>query len=399
MDIHDIRNWADAHSAHGGLDASTLGVAGTLLNLILNQAILLNRSISQQPCTTRGEDDPRAIHREIERLVLWKSRFSAPDRDLDAILSKSSELRHCVMLSLHGLGSILAKRITHSEASSSALRSRLAALQGLLAQAAAILDIRSNDEDPSESDNESLSPAEGGGFSDDMSWYIDCLNDLSSTLENPVADVDLADLTHQQQLEHFNVSSPEALAFCHQIRDRFPKASRRLVERLGEANAERMRQLKAARDKQEAAERPAEPASILLKQPAEPADFGTTPSEALFSESIPKPTETTLSSTQRDSVFDTASAAPPDVSYSNQAERSDETGEDSASSSATPLSLSTTSSTASMGRPRVPTLPDAVVKGLSFSCPFCQELQFRISTRREWKCASHTVLCDYLTQS
>jgi len=392
MDIRDIRTWADAHSAHGDLDASTLGVAGTLLNLILNQAILLNRSISQHPCTTRCEDDPRAIHREIERLVLWKSRFSGPDRDLDTILSKSLELQHCVVLSLHGLGSAIVKRVACLETNLSELQSRITDLQRLMDQAAVILDINSTDADPPESDDDSPSPNDGRGLAEDMSWYIDCLNDLSSTLESPVVDLDLADSTHQQ-LEPFSVSSPEALAFCRRIRDRFEKASTRLVERLGEANAERTRQLKAARDQHEAAERSAEVAPSS-KQLAEPPDFGTAPSEALFSESIPKPTETTLSSFRRESVFDTASASPADVSGSKQGQRTTETDDEaSVSSYVTYISQSTTFSTASLGRPRVPPVPDTTPEGLSFTCPFCQQPKVDISTRRDWKYVSYCVSC------
>jgi len=367
MDLHDIETWADANLAQKNLDSSTLGIAGALLNLILGQVISFNRYISQHRFIANPSHRSRALHREIERLVLWKSRFTRPNRDLDTILLKSLELRHCVILSLHGLGSVLQRGIAHTPGAESdvpELKSRMKDLRGLLEQAAVILDISVSDEDASEGvGDESISATGVGRLVDDMSWYIDCLDDLSPALESPVEDVELADPVHQQ-LESFTVSSPEALTFCRHIRDRFKKLPKRLVERLGEANAVRAKLLKTVRDAHDDMERRE---NDLKPLPA--------PSESLFSASMPKPTETTSSSFKPDSIFDT----------NPHYELAEETSNDNASF-ATFASLSTTFSTASLGRPRVPPLPDAALQRESFSCSFCYRLLTGIYTRRAWKC-------------
>ncbi|KAK1759060.1 hypothetical protein QBC47DRAFT_336716 [Echria macrotheca] len=396
MDIHDIRTWADAHLEQDNLDSSTLGIAGALFDLILRHAISFNRSIYQQPSIAKVSDHPRALHREIERLVLWKSRFSGPERDLDTILSRSLELQHCVVLTLHGLGSALERWIAHTPGDEYGFAdggTRMMGLRRVLDQAAGIIDIPLNDEDPPESDDDCLLVTDGRGLANDMSWYIDCLDDLSTALENPVADVDLANSAHPQP-ETFKVSSPEALAFCRRIRDRFKKLSKRLVERFGEANADRTRRLKAARDESEAMGQAAEPVDNF-KPVAELGNSAAAPSEALFSESVPRPTETTLSSFQRESVFDTSKYTLTTVSSSKKTEAT-ETDEDDNASLRSFVSLSTTFSTASLGRPRVPPLPYAALERQPFTCPFCQKLTTGVSTRREWKKHVYDDLRPYL---
>ncbi|RYP71834.1 hypothetical protein DL771_004546 [Monosporascus sp. 5C6A] len=360
----DVRSWLPEPS-----DISTLGLAGTLFEAILNLLTLLARH------ATQGEHDEvpcsysNTLHQEAERLSLWGDAFSASNGQLDEILSKSTELRQSVVLPLYELGVTLkdgAMRTVLGKSGDSKLEDPLRELRRLLEQAAVVLNTSDGIDDKDRVSESGFSTSVMDDFLEDISTYIDCLMDLSLALENPVIDLEPAD-SASQNLETFDVSSPQAMAFCRKIRDRFPKPEKWLVERLGEGNACRALALKDLRE------------GLLDSQTSEPEirkvsvelEGSVLPSEGLFSDSQQKMTETTLSTFRSGSIFD---KSIPDLQVF-----------DDSASFVTSASFSTTLSAVNMGRPRLPPLPEEALEGRPFSCLACHQTLTGGLTRSEWK--------------
>lgn len=366
----DIRNWVPEPS-----DVSPLGLAGSLFETILN----LCTSISQQLARTRCS---RRLHSELERYFLWGDGFSASQGYLDEILAKSTELRQAVLSSLYELGKVVKDDLLrvannavrdkqHDDSAESVMRelaqSGLAKeLQRLLDETASLLDTPE-----AMTDFESLSDDGSTRYDlddvlDDVAIYIDCLMDLSLALENPAVDLEPRDQAHQD-IEVFDVSTPQELTFCRRIRDRFPKMRKFLVERLSRANSARATKLQALR----------EVALEEVEVVCEPEESIYDPSEQIFSESDPRMTVTsgTYSSQRSQSIFDRP------LRFSRTPGRSRNIAEDAQSFA----SFSTSYSAITEGRPRVPPLPDEAVDGQSFRCLACHQTLSGITTRNQWK--------------
>ena len=395
MDHEFVQVWAqttgsqedDALGAPAANEA--FGLTGSLLDMILDEAVALNRSTNKPWTKTQS----KAFHREVERLVLWKGRFSQSSKIIDEILSQSSEIQQTVLLSLYRLGSVFERAHQHSVKS----------LGKLLEQVAFVLDLTprlENDDDDSEYDPDEgdISDRDSEASEDspdvlleDMICYIDCLYDMAPVLENPVCDLETTEPHEQETLEKFDVSSDEALRFCMRIRDRFKKLEKRLVERLGEANAVRAARLKAV------VEQPVpevtianEVVRIEASKPIpgpETVDNQTlAPSETLLSSIDHRATNTTLSSFQPESLFDTGNPSQP----TNLLENEEPTGEDhddfdDNASFATFASASTSFSNTGQGRPRVPALPTEAYEGGPFPCIVCKRILTGLWTRTRWK--------------
>ena len=214
---------------------------------------------------------------------------------------------------------------------------------------------------------------------DDLATYIDCLMDLTPALENPASDY------HNQPrqtrpIESFDVSTALAANYCRKIRDRFTNLDIKLVERLGEANALRKQRLQQRPEASQGLEKAY--IDIDVDPESEPifSDAGretttttgstfptTQPSESIFDRPFPKKLPSL------DSMSGDPLPGSPTISENDTA------------SQATFASFSTTSSTKSQGRPRIPPLPVEPGSGKYFTCVACGQELLATRTRRAWK--------------
>ncbi|KAF5004498.1 hypothetical protein FDECE_9010 [Fusarium decemcellulare] len=383
----DVEGWLPEPSKD-----PTPRLAGALFEAILALFTHLARAFSDQQLDPTHSIDSGGLLREVERLFLWGDGCSVGDGQLDDILSKSSELRHSVFSSLYELGVTLKNTALRAYVSSdnhaaSGLEGLVKELHSLLEQTSFLLygsdglDDHDTISDSGSSINELVECFE------DISTYIDCLMDLSLALENPVLDPEPTDtnVLAGRSLEIFDVSS-HALAFCLKIRDRFPKVEKRLVERLGEANALRASVLTDVRERMEALEHVdtvvPDKAGWVIDCPEE----SCIPSETLFSDSQPKPTVTTRSTVPPDSIFDTSNPDYP-AQLPTPREPISRTVHIPASDASLVsfASFSTKASAITSGRPRVPPLPEEALEGKSFSCLACHQQIAGGISRKDWK--------------
>ena len=201
---------------------------------------------------------------------------------------------------------------------------------------------------------------------EEISIYVDCLLDLSPSLDNPALDiqVDGSGERPMQTKESFTVSSDEALIYCRKIRDRFEVLPKYLVERLVEANVLRAAALREMRFR-----------SIKNVVP-----INDDISENVFSTTDPRLTETTKSTVPPSSVF---SSVMESFSIRQKALFSNHVDVHDFDDGATFASFSTAASKICLGRPRVPPLPD--IQGGGFNCSICSLLVTDVKTRKEWK--------------
>ncbi|KAM0348151.1 hypothetical protein HYE67_008037 [Fusarium culmorum] len=377
----DVQSWLPDPSKD-----SILGLAGTLFEAILALFTPLARYLANGKDENHSAIFSRGLLQEVERLFLWGDGFSASSGQLDEILSKSSELRQSVLSSIYELGVTLkntALRTCYTSDSDTpkGLDIPMRELRGLLEQTLILL-YHSDDSDDKDAFSESGSSTNDlTECLEDISTYIDCLMDLSVALENPVFDLETVDATIPifQNLETFNVSSSQALAFCRKIRDRFPKLEKWLVERLGEHNAHRASALTESRERRLEIEAII---SEMTKWSLDEPEESVLHSEALFSDGQTKPTEATHSTNLSDPVFDKSN--PDSLRRPTPIRRSTHIPASNASF-ATFASFSTKASAISDGRPRVPPLPEEALEGKPFSCLACHQ-QFAIKmSRKDWK--------------
>ena len=175
--------------------------------------------------------------------------------------------------------------------------------------------------------------------------YIQALMDLGPTIENNLVQVDRKIKETKNNPEAFNVSTP-ARTYVSLIRDKFPKAISRLVERLGEANWQRH---VVVRDMME---RGAETPQVTneVKKAAVFSQFGPV---SLF----------------QDSGLGTSISA----------------GSQSAPSMASHSSFVSSIAEWEQQSVRVPPTPAAVGEGQHFQCKICFAVQKTIRNRVDWK--------------
>jgi hypothetical protein len=311
---------------------------------------------------TKGEAHQRCRN-EFERFFLWGQGLSIVDGDLDEVLAHSKELHFRVLSLLLHLGTVVLQGLSRDPVpTSQVLIEQCDDLRTLLDTTETMLQGPEPDEftrpyTPSESDASEYEVTE---ILEEISIYIDCLLDLSPSLDNPALDIQVegSDEPPTQAKESFTVSSEGALIYCQKIRDRIKFLPKYLVERLAEANVLRAATLREMR-------------SRLTEHEAPISDDIT---ESLFSTTDHQVTETTFSSVMESSSrWSKASFSGhvPVLKFDDNA------------SEATFASFSTVASTISLGRPRVPPMPE--IQGDGFSCPICFSHATNVRTRKEWK--------------
>ncbi|RYP69483.1 hypothetical protein DL770_008233 [Monosporascus sp. CRB-9-2] len=213
-----------------------------------------SKSRLQHDSTSAGEPEPRLTglsnaedlppgEPDYGTLVLWDERHSVSDGSLDKALAKSTNVRKSAITVLHAIlstvsrgaiGSVLYEQPAPRHIEKLDLSALLQESRVTLYSADYI-----ENEEPSSDENEDRSVVDErdalGSQLRDLGSYTRCLNDLDSSLTNPVTDagpgmrVDMAECTSLAPHHSYSI----------RIRDRFPKVSRRLADHLGEANLRR----------------------------------------------------------------------------------------------------------------------------------------------------------------
>lgn len=292
------------------------------------------------------------LRSETERFAIWVDSFSATSGRLDDILRRSKELRTVVITLLYDLSKMICDGFTESQLRISldgSLTDEVNELHILVEKLQHSLGLPSEPaEDGLPDDKEN--PPNLDELLDDLEFYIDSLMDLSPALDNPVTDPELED-SLSLPIEIFDVVSLAAQVFCRKIRDRFPSLDKLLVERFGQANADRILALKS-----------------LEEAPESEDDEG----ELLFSVSGPSRSGTRTSS-QPSSVFDKHHLLSPIP--------------EDAQSLTTLVSLASFKSSfsdAEKGRRRFPKFPETQSEA-GLQCYVCSRWLPETTSRTAWK--------------
>jgi hypothetical protein len=312
------------------------------------------------------DDRHKRCQNELERFFLWGQGLSIVDGHLDDILAHSEELHFRVLSLLLRLGTLILDSLSREQSSRSMLLSEQCDdLRTLLETTEAKL--QESEPELIKTDTLSVSDTSEYGLEDilgDVATYVDCLLDLASSLDNPALDMPVENLDQlsTKNKETFAVSTEEAAIYCRKIRDRFVSLPKYIVERLAEANVIRAAALRSARS--------------LNDISTTVADAKSLPSESLFSTIDRGVTDTTKSTAPSSSVFSSllkrATTKPAGMSqFPDNA------------SKATFASFSTSQSTISQGRVRVPPIPE--LEGDSFACPVCYKRVIGVVSRKAWK--------------
>ncbi|KAI6081076.1 hypothetical protein F4821DRAFT_273381 [Hypoxylon rubiginosum] len=303
---------------------------------------------------------------EFERFFLWGQGLSVIDGDLDEALARSKEVRFRVLSLLLRLGTVVLEGLSRNPGPpSQLLTEQCENLHSLLDTTEVILQEMEPNESvrPTTPSGSDTSEVETVDIVAEMSIYIDCLLDLAPVLDNPAVDIDVDDSDEPPTRirESFVVSSDEALIYCRKIRDRFKFLPKYLVERLAEANVVRAAALRKLRSRH--------------FKPAAPVSDDIT--ESLFSTKDHRFTETTKSTTQSPSVFSLF------LPFKKRQSVKDYMPDNDNESEATFASFSTAQSSTTLGRPRVPPMPE-VQRG-RFMCPVCSNNVIDVKSRKDWK--------------
>lgn len=136
----------------------------------------------------KPDEQSRRLRSESERLFLWGDGVSA-NGQLSKALPMSSELYQTVLSALYQLGKVvdvdLAQVIAASRPNDPAADTR--ELRLLLETAGVILGVTNATKDFESLSDDENGPSKLEDVLDDMATYIDCLMDLSSTLQNTLA--------------------------------------------------------------------------------------------------------------------------------------------------------------------------------------------------------------------
>jgi len=388
-----VQGWRVESGGH----ITALGLTGSFYEAILQLFAKLvghARSKSSAPPGNRG---PKTWHRythELRRLYLWGDGVSATGGQLDETLGRVTELRISILSLLLQLSHVLTTDFLklHGPQETTGqftevlddVKRMQRYVHDVLPSSAVLFGLSGDVESLPESQ---ISEPGNEGILEDIACYIDCLMDLCGALENPVMDVGIETAKRGEEVEVFNPSlTSQALNYCRKVRDQYPKMSKLLVERMGEANAERATRLLALRTA-EAGRRPL----IVIPDKTTHRSDGTSAmlSESLFSSSYRDQTNTGTSTSQsrsrfRDRLFERFKRrAKGLVPTQSQAKMQDDVA-----SIASLESNSTTASALIQGRPRVPDLPEEKIDGAGFPCLACEATLQGITTRGPWKYVS-----------
>ncbi|KAH0538687.1 hypothetical protein FGG08_004762 [Glutinoglossum americanum] len=298
-----------------------------------------------------------ALREELGRFFLWGEGFDPSHGKLDEALNVSKDLRTSTIDFLACVGKTLSTgliQILNPTQLDYRLVQKNKDLICLLEHAAGITGVVSNrgDEDNESSDIEGF----GNGVEealDDLRTYISCLMDLVPSLERLTCYTESTRATGTElQTIGFKISA-FANPYIMKIRDRFPKASVRLAERLGEANWQRHERVRWMGSRVVAVDKE--------------IDDGLAAATSIF---IPY-------SMFHDSGIGTSNGQSPCYAASH-------------------TSFVSSLADGEEGRPRVPATPPEVLEGKPFSCLICRKVLTNIKNRVGWKLHVFTDLQPYI---
>ncbi|KAF4438425.1 Serine/threonine-protein kinase hal4 [Fusarium austroafricanum] len=363
----DIETWVPAPSQ----SKDGPGLVAKLFAAIYTSMLFLVKSISP------GDDLKACLrcHNDTERFFLWAEGLSVTQGHLDKSLSRCRELKHETLSLLLQLGTAVLDGLNHdSMLLTGDLTDKCDDLRNLLDTTEYIIqetdpEIGKDVSSYAQSDSDTSFFGLGEIF-EDVSIYIDCLLDLAPSLDNPAFDFD-ADLTNEgpttEVKEHYSVSSEQALIYCRKIRDRFESLPKSIVERLAEANVRRVTML-----------------ASLQAEPQKPEpDLNDNMTENLFSVTDRRFAETMTSTIPTSSIVPSEIESCSVFSQSFVSAQPHFVEEEEQYDLETFATFSTTESSNSHGRPKVPPMPESSGNGII--CPICFLNITNVQTRREWK--------------
>ncbi|KAF2116697.1 hypothetical protein BDV96DRAFT_645109 [Lophiotrema nucula] len=312
------------------------GIIARLAHGCIDFLALLLQALSQSRTIPRKSEN--ALRRSHATLKLWAEGHGVSEGRLDDILDRSRSLKFTTLTALNALCKVLIARLSkvvfaHSEAAR-LLTLRTTNTQVLYEQTRWLLS--GNDENSSDSETDSSSDEEEydevDAIVNDLKTYVQCLVDLSNSLECPAMDPDHED--DEASLPRLQIRAAHDF-YADIITRKYPQANIEVVEHLGKANWERYQRLQAERrlnvargDTEEYASR-----SILADSEFKDSGLGTSvPAQSSYAQSV--------------------------ISI-----------------------LSTVSSGAQL---QIPPLPASAKSGLPFECLACGK-NVKVQTNREWR--------------
>ncbi|KAJ9300049.1 hypothetical protein DTO271G3_2166 [Paecilomyces variotii] len=300
----------------------------------------------------------KTLRKDVLSIWLWEENF--PAGHLDHILAQSDRLKRNVVENLQEIGSILLPdllagddgTISDAENGINSTHDLVRELRIQLEKAEIILsaeehsDWSSGDDEP---DERSLTECEPNRYGR-LHCYVNCLVDLAPLIETYLSS--FLNKAEPQPSRHENVFhiSPNAQPFAMRIRDRFANAPVALVERLAEANWERLVRIRAQTESSSEEDRPSNTDALTVFKPY-----------SLF----------------HDSGLGTSVRASTQY----------------AATISSHTSFLTAAGEEAQGRPRVPPLPQK--GGQHFQCDYCRK-NISVRNRIEWKMHVFADLQSYI---
>jgi hypothetical protein len=342
-------------------ESSAVGIVWSLYEGCLNFFAHLIPFISKKPSTALTD---AILNEEVGRLFAWGDGFE--NGELDRTIERDLELKNTALEYLSSLGTLLtnSKRlylftlltvltiaelfmvpIFKNVRGRAELEAAAVGLRALVAKARTIIDDSEDDTSDIESDTTAKSSnrrAVLDEIASDIKFYNLRLMDLLPSIERTAVihkDIPASRIDVIPTSVLFQVSKP-AYAYVLQVRDKFPGADERLVERLGEANWQRRVRIR-------------EGLQEFTKEVA------TEAAKSLF---IPV-------SMFHDSGLGTSALAESAYAQSHS-------------------SFRTTATESQVGTYRVPPTPKEVFESVPFNCEICGHMLKNIKNRVDWKYVS-----------
>jgi hypothetical protein len=354
-----LEEWIDGATIYRG--SSAVGFVWSLYEGCLNFFAKLVPLVSERRSTSSANE---ILNEEVGRLLSWGDGFD--NGELDRILERDPELKSTTLEYLSSLGTLLSnskrlllitlfKVLTIAElfvvsifntvGGRAELEIAAVELRSLVANARTIIDDAEDDISDLESETGAKPLNKRGVLGEivsDIKFYNLRLMDLLPSIERTALapkDIQGTKVDATPASIPFQVSRP-AHAYVLQVRDKFPEAEKKLIERLGEANWQRRLRIR---------EVPQEFAEVVGGETAK---------------SIFMPVSMFHDSGLGTSVPTQSAYAPTTASHS---------------------SFRTTATENQVGTYRVPPTPKGVFDGVPFACEICGHVLRNIKNRVDWK--------------
>lgn len=331
--------------------------------------------LSASKATLPGAD-VRMLKEELGRLYLLGEALD--NGKLDKALQDADDLRESFLELLASIGRLLVRRLSPiverlSPNSCDEHAQDLQELESLIEKSEAILsnEVSTNGSVGEEEDDDGNDSCTSGvGIDEDLRSRVQLAMDLVPSLESTLSHVErLQRQSAYISNEPFHASNP-AQIYISLVRDKFPEANNKLIERLGEANWQRHINIRRRLEKIEAPEEPV-PLAIIRAETVIGSKFQP---ETLF----------------HDSAIGTSISArsynvPPDAVQVL-----------TAPSEASHTSFISGLAEMEKGGTRVPPTPAEVSLGKPFRCYLCGHLLSMIKNRVGWKLHVFRDLLPYI---